>query len=93
MAKRTDRIRLPRQIGLDPEMGLVIRGRAEAKGRSIEMQIVYLLIEGIKADPEAFANEDRRGWLQVAAHEGTTPHMGAQPRSARHATAQKQELA
>lgn len=89
LGKRTYRVRVPKQIGLDPEMALIIHRRAENKGRSIEMQIIWLLTEGIRNDSEAFANEDASRDSQAPAYDSTQQHMAA-PRSApRHNAARR----
>lgn len=56
--KRTDRLKLPRQVNADPELCLVIRRRAERRRRPVGMQILHLIEVGIEHDPEISANEN-----------------------------------
>lgn len=73
IGKRTDRMRFPRQVGLDPELGVIVRKRALHKGRTIEMQMVHLLEVGILHDPEWLDNEHQRTEMHGAAPNSTRP--------------------
>lgn len=91
--KRTDRFRLPRQLGLNPEIGLIVRSRSQRRGRSIEMQLVHFITVGIQHDPEARFNEDEGFVLHSAAHDGTNENdvlqTPAQPRKSRQTDAHR----
>lgn len=90
LGKREYRIRVPKQIGLDPEMALIIHKYAERDARSYEMQIVFMLAEFIRNDGYRAGNEDNHRDSQGAAYDSTQQHMATQPRSARHTAARNE---
>lgn len=80
--KRTDRLRLifadfPRQLGLFPEQAAVIRQRASAKGRTIELELVHLITEGIASDAEFVVTDIRGESLHTSAHKCTQTQPAA----------------
>lgn len=48
--KRTDRLELPRQLRSDPELASRIRNRAEINCRSIQLEILFLIQQGLKVE-------------------------------------------
>ena len=48
--KRTDRVQLPRQLRIDPEMGRRIRARAELNRRTIQQELLHLVERSLKAE-------------------------------------------
>jgi hypothetical protein len=59
-AKRTDRVALPRQLRLDPEMGALIRAQAESNRRTIQQELLHLLEISLKAKSVTFRHPRRR---------------------------------
>jgi hypothetical protein len=83
--KRTDRVELPRQLRLDPEMGKRIRTRAELNRRTIQQELLHLLESGLKAEkvrfrrlPSKFPLLSAAGKRASLAH---TPPKGTDARS------------
>jgi hypothetical protein len=58
--KRTDRVALPSQLRLDPEMGALIRSRAESNRRTIQQELLHLLEKSLKAQSVTFRHPRRR---------------------------------
>lgn len=58
--KRTDRLALPRQLRLDPEMGALIRAQAESNRRTIQQEILHHLEMSLKAQSVTFRHPRRR---------------------------------
>ena len=59
-AKRTDRVALPSQLRLDPEMGALIRAQAESNRRTIQQEILHRLELSLKAQSVTFRHPRRR---------------------------------
>lgn len=99
LGKRKDRFRMPKQVGTDPELGAIIRKRADRIGRSLEKQILHLIETGVDHDPEFVGNAQRSREVHETAQSGTftfaeqeAKHVGAPPRTSRHAAAQKEKV-
>lgn len=77
--KRTDRFRLPKQIGSDRELGDIIR--TTCNGLTYEMRILELIEKGL--DHEALFGRNGNGHqsLHMAAHVGTLMPSAAPKRS------------
>lgn len=91
--KRTERFRVPKQIGVTETMASEIRLRAAHNNRPIELEIFHLISVGLQHDHEA-GNENRRVSLHDAAHAHTSAAEGqsdlfrpAPPHTAPHAAA------
>jgi hypothetical protein len=82
LGKRSDRVRLPRQLGLDPEIGRIVRQRAHTLGRSIEMELVHLIEVGIRNDPESRGNAQFETLQHGAAPQRTELHTAAREKLA-----------
>jgi|SRR6185437_339792 len=93
LGKRTDRLRVPRQLGFDPELGHEIRARAARSRRTIEGQLLHLIIIGLKHDT---SNEQASLALHTAAHDGTSEseamHGAAPKRTQPHTAARKKAV-
>lgn len=89
LGKRSDRMRVPKQFGLDPELGAIVRNRADKKRRSLDEQLAYLIEVGVEHDPEFGSNERRRIVMYEAAHDGTPVHAPAQPNIEPHSVARE----
>lgn len=72
--KRLGRIRLPRQLNMDPELIELIARRAERHLRPIGMEIIHLLMTGLCADPEEDVTEHFRIHALMSAPPRTVPH-------------------
>ena len=59
-AKRTDRVALPSQLRLDPEMGALIRAQAESNRRTIQQELLHLLEKSLKAQSITFRHARAR---------------------------------
>jgi hypothetical protein len=70
MGKRTERLRIPKQMRLDFEMAQTIRLTAEQDRRSVPAQILHFVEQGIKARFEPIGHK--------AAHIGTPRRVTAQ---------------
>jgi hypothetical protein len=46
--KRTDRLDVPRQLRVQESLGRVVRRLAEREGRTIQQQMVVLIVKGIQ---------------------------------------------
>lgn len=87
--KRTDRFRIRLQLGIDPEMGTVIR--TTRNGLTYEMRIIELIEKGLDYEALFGRNGDARISLHTEAHSSTRPPMGAQPRT--HLEEKKERIA
>jgi hypothetical protein len=58
--KKTNRLRLPRQLNVSSVMALEVKLRAEFAYRGVEDQIRYLLMLGMKREDEILRNETTR---------------------------------
>lgn len=67
--KRKDRMRIPDQVNLDPELGSEIRASAAREDRPIGLHIVVLLKEAVVARRQTMFHERRgqgaHGYAQV----------------------------
>lgn len=70
LGKRTDVLQLPNQLRNDPELGAAVRFIASVKRRSIQMQILHWIIEGVEKEQSVLR--------QVASEE---VRQGAGPKS------------
>lgn len=75
--KRLGRIRLPRQLNMDPELIDVIASRAERHLRPVGMEIIHLLMTGLCADAEEDVHEQFRIHALMTAQPRTVPHTHA----------------
>jgi hypothetical protein len=91
--KQQDRMRFPKQVSMDPEMGSEIRARASRRRRTPGAQIVHLLTVGLKHDPEEAVHERRathaHGYSQSLTREKSETDFLAQPRTAEHGSSRK----
>jgi hypothetical protein len=91
--KQQDRMRFPKQVSMDPEMGSEIRARASRRRRTPGAQIVHLLTVGLKHDPEEAVHERRtthaHSHSQTVTEEKSDSHFRAQPRTAEHGVSRK----
>lgn len=83
--KRTDRMRIPTQLSVDPEMGSEIRARAARRRREIGLEMVHLIEVGLHHDPEHPVHERRADLAEANSQERTFAHAAAPPRKAAHA--------
>lgn len=58
--KRTERIRLPKQLRFHSDLAWQVRAMAQMNTRSIEQQILHLVIQGIRHETTT-ANKDDVG--------------------------------
>jgi hypothetical protein len=91
--KQQDRMRFPKQVSMDPEMGSEIRKRASRRRRTPGAQIVHLLTVGLKHDPEEEIHERRvirtHDHSQTLTREKSETDFLAQPRTAEHGSSRK----
>lgn len=91
IGKRSDRFRLPKQLGADPELGAIIR--TTANGLEIEMRILELIEKGLDYEALFGRHGDARVSLHMAAHGSTQLPMAAQPRTAEHEDSRERKRA
>lgn len=48
--KKTDRMQLPQQLRADPELGAAVRFLAQINRRSIQLQILHWILEGVEEE-------------------------------------------
>ena len=98
LGKRSDRLRIPKQLGTDPVLGAIIRRGADADGRDIEMQILFLIEMGLEHEGICLRHARRREELHTAAQathdfgdseRGERPHGAAPHSTPLHAAAQE----
>lgn len=76
--KRSERIRIPKQVNADPELSLAIRQLAARNMRTIGAEIVRLLMVGIVNDISLGVYEQFRINAQQMAPKRTVTHINAQ---------------
>lgn len=76
--KRTERMRIPVQVNVDPEMSQEIKLRAVRKMRPIGSEIVRLIAIGLSHDPEQTVYEHFRIFAPMMAPDRTVTHIGPQ---------------
>lgn len=67
--KRTDRIRMPKQLSFPGDLARYIRAKAEIHDRGIEAQILHYVKQGIRA--EESSNADLLTSAHISSHEVT----------------------
>ncbi len=48
--KRTDRVEMPRQLRIDPDLGKRIRARSALNRRTIQQELLHLIEKSLKAE-------------------------------------------
>lgn len=56
--KRTERIRLPQQLRFHSDLAWQVRAMAQMNTRSIEQQILHLVIQGIRYEEALLSKSD-----------------------------------
>jgi polysaccharide pyruvyl transferase WcaK-like protein len=54
VGKRTDVLELPKQLRSDPELGAAVRFLSTVNRRSIQMQILLWIVEGVEKEQSKF---------------------------------------
>lgn len=75
--KRTERMRIPVQVNVDPEMSQEIRLRASRKMRPIGSEIVRLIAIGLSHDDEQTVYEHFRTFAHKMSLPLTLTHISA----------------
>lgn len=71
VGKRTDVLELPKQLRSDPELGAAVRFLAAVNRRSIQLQILDWIIEGVEREQRTIRQKK------------SDEFQGAEPKSAR----------
>lgn len=68
--KRTDRLRLPKQLRFPTDLAFRIRAMAQMNRRSIEFQVLHLIEQGIRFEENGKGYDGTNSHRQ--SHEGTS---------------------
>ena len=91
--KRTDRMSIPGQVNMDPELGSEIRAGAARDDRPIGLHIVVLLKEAVIARRRRAVHERRSSGAQPRSGLLRDAQFGAPPRMATHDAERRKETA
>lgn len=64
--KRTDRLQLPEQLRADPDLGAAVRFLAQINRRSIQLQILHWILEGVEEEKAKLSQTASAGVTFVA---------------------------